>query len=380
MSNSLQTLVPVLDGSNYRRWAELMKAYLQSMGSWIIIERPTGIEPPTPATDGSNRVDVIEWSQQEAKAQGSIRLRLNVEISRSVKNKTSAKDLWEALQSTYGGSSAMGAFSFFKAAINIRIPANEHPAAAISKISGNLDELAGVGVTLPMHFRALVVLGAAPPRYDATIQMVLNANELKDLKVSHVQTALVASWEQSRNKGQASAQKISAIKQKKGNLSFSQQQRPSGSSSAGQKDGDAKGKAKEGGFTPRGKRGGKFRGKAHKKHCHDKVAEMHITDMASIPAPTTATVTEIGLRALRLGRLQRRPLTRARSAPTVIATGSVAPASSQRTWMCPPQRSACAHLARSSKTWPISKKSSRTPNCALLSAARWTWPINMIGS
>ena len=98
MSNSLQTLVPVLDGSNYRRWAELMKAYLQSMGSWIIIERPTGIEPPTPATDGSNRVDVIEWSQQEAKAQGSIRLHLNVEVSRTVKNKTMAKDLWDTLE------------------------------------------------------------------------------------------------------------------------------------------------------------------------------------------------------------------------------------------------------------------------------------------
>ena len=48
-----------------------MKAYLQSMGSWIIIERPTGLEPPTLATDGSNRADVIEWSQQEAKAQGA---------------------------------------------------------------------------------------------------------------------------------------------------------------------------------------------------------------------------------------------------------------------------------------------------------------------
>ena len=247
MSNSLQTLVPVLDGSNYRRWAELMKAYLQSMGSWIIIERPTGLAPPVPATDGSNRADVIEWSQQEAKAQGSIRLRLNVEISRSVKNKTSAKDLWEALQTTYGGSSAMGAFSFFKAAINIRIPANEHPAAAISKITGNLDELAGVGVTLPMHFRALVVLGAAPPRYDATIQMVLNANELKDLKVSHVQTALVASWEQSRNKGQASAQKISAIKQKKGNPSFLQQQQ------RGSEGWRRQGQSQGGGIHPQGK-------------------------------------------------------------------------------------------------------------------------------
>ena len=37
-SNSLTTLVPVLDGTNYRRWAELMKAYLQQQGSWIMID------------------------------------------------------------------------------------------------------------------------------------------------------------------------------------------------------------------------------------------------------------------------------------------------------------------------------------------------------
>ena len=37
MSNALQTLVPVLDGSNYRRWAELMQAYLQQQEVWIIV-------------------------------------------------------------------------------------------------------------------------------------------------------------------------------------------------------------------------------------------------------------------------------------------------------------------------------------------------------
>ena len=118
----------------------------------------------------------------------------------------------------------MGAFSFFKAAINICIPVNEHPSPAISKIQGNLDELNGAGIGIPAPMRTLIVLGAAPPHYDAAIQLLLGQHELKALMVSLAQEALVASWEQLRNKGQSSAQKISAIKQKKGNPSFLQQQ------------------------------------------------------------------------------------------------------------------------------------------------------------
>ena len=284
-SNSLTTLVPVLDGTNYRRWAELMKAYLQQQGSWIMIDLlGDTITAPTPAEDGSNRTEMIEWGQQEAKAQGSIRLRLNVEVSSHVKDKATAKELWDELKTAYGSTSGMGAFSFFKAAIGISIPQNEHPAAAISKIIGNLDELESTGIKIPTTLRALMILGAAPARYNAAVQATLNAYELKDMTTQNAHDALVASWESSKNSGQSSAQKISAIKQRKGNPSFSQQQRPSGSSSAGQKDGDDKGKGKatEGGFTPRGKRGGKNRGKAHKKHHHD-AAEMHIADTASIP-------------------------------------------------------------------------------------------------
>ena len=72
---------------------------------------------------------------------GAIRLRLNVEVARQVADKTMAKDLWTKLRDLYGGTSAMGAFSFFKAAINVRIPPHEHPSSAIAKIQGNLDEL-----------------------------------------------------------------------------------------------------------------------------------------------------------------------------------------------------------------------------------------------
>ena len=121
-SNSLTTLVPVLDGTNYRRWAELMKAYLQQQGVWIIVELPAGITEPSLAANGSNRAEVMEWHQVQSKAMGTIRLRLNVEVAHQVADKTTAKDIWTKLSDLYGGTSAMGAFSFFKAAIGIRIP------------------------------------------------------------------------------------------------------------------------------------------------------------------------------------------------------------------------------------------------------------------
>ena len=148
-TNNLMNLVPVLDGTNCRRWAELMKVYLQQQGSWIMIDLFGGVNPPTINTKGTNHGEVIEWAQQEAKAQGCIRLHLNVKVSRIVKDKTMAKSLWDALKDAYGSTSAMGAFSFFKAAIGICIPQNKHPAAAITKINGNLNELSGSGIVLP---------------------------------------------------------------------------------------------------------------------------------------------------------------------------------------------------------------------------------------
>ena len=124
-----------------------MRAYLASQGSWIIIEHPISITLPTLALDGSNHGNIMKCSQQEAKAQGSIRLHLNVEFSCTMNNKVMAKDPWEALQTTFGGSSDMGAFSFFKAAINIHLLTNKHPATIISRITGNINELHGSGLS-----------------------------------------------------------------------------------------------------------------------------------------------------------------------------------------------------------------------------------------
>ncbi|KAL7284806.1 hypothetical protein ACG7TL_002116 [Trametes sanguinea] len=281
MSNALQQLVPVLDGSNYTRWAELMKAYLQQQEVWYIVELPDGITAPTLAEDGSNRNEVIAWTTTQSKAMGSIRLRLNDEVAKLVKDATTAKELWDDLKEFYGTTSALGAYSYYKAAVGTRIPLNEHPGPAIAKIQGNLDQLEGAGINIPANLRALMILDAAPSRYETAIQLCLNDNDLSELTTSAAREALVASWEATTTRGNRNkageAKKLSAIKRKGKDPSFKQQQqqRHQNGDGSSQQQQQKKGKAR------RGKR------KSQKSSDHD---HAHLVSPATISDGPTSTV------------------------------------------------------------------------------------------
>ncbi|KAL7277443.1 hypothetical protein ACG7TL_009305 [Trametes sanguinea] len=282
MSNSLQQLVPVLDGLNYTRWAELMKAYLQQQEVWYVVELPAGITAPTLQEDGSNRNEVIAWTMTQSKAMGSIRLRLNDEVAKLVKDATTAKKLWDDLKDLYGTTSALGAYSFYKAAVGTRIPPNEHPGPAIAKIQGNLDQLEGAGINIPANLRALMILDAAPSRYETAIQLCLNDNDLSELTTSAAREALVASWEATTTRGNRNkageAKKLSAIKRKGKDPSFKQQQqqqRHQNGDGSSQQQQQKKGKAR------RGKR------KSQKSSDHD---HTHLVSPATISDGPTSTV------------------------------------------------------------------------------------------
>ena len=37
MSNSLDRLVPRLDGTNYQEWSSAMQSYLMAQGQWLVV-------------------------------------------------------------------------------------------------------------------------------------------------------------------------------------------------------------------------------------------------------------------------------------------------------------------------------------------------------
>ncbi|TFY53776.1 hypothetical protein EVJ58_g9259 [Rhodofomes roseus] len=284
-SNTLFTAVPILDGSNYRAWAESMSAFLMAQEVWIIVNSTW----PQPTLDTENPSVYYEWLQRDQKAQGSIRLRLTSSVKAAVKNKTTSKALWDELKALYDKQTPAGVYKEFRTAINARIPPNEHPNPTFANIAAAFDKLAGEGIDIPASLRAMIALNALPSRYDTVVTTILQAKELTEMKIDYVRESVVIAYEQGGKQASSSqsAKKISAVKRKHGEPNFNQQQqRQDGSSSSSAKEGQGKGKGKQ-----RGKRSGKqVKSRANQG---DHTDHAHLASQASIAGPTTSKVVEI---------------------------------------------------------------------------------------
>ena len=85
MSSSLERLVPVLDGTNYRDWAVLMQSYLQLQDLWEVVggahRMPAALGPsPTAAQTTAYNEQYAVWNTIDNKAIGAITLRITASL------------------------------------------------------------------------------------------------------------------------------------------------------------------------------------------------------------------------------------------------------------------------------------------------------------
>ena len=71
-TSSVSTYVPILDGTNYREWSAQMRAYLQSVGYWLIVNGTT--------TAPMDPVELQKWTLSDLMANGTIELRCSLNI------------------------------------------------------------------------------------------------------------------------------------------------------------------------------------------------------------------------------------------------------------------------------------------------------------
>ena len=91
---SISTHVPILDGTNYREWAAQMRAYLRSVGLWLIISGTT-MAPTDPA-------ELAKWTLSDSMANGAIELRCSLNIHDLIGNTSAAT--WTALSNAFGAT------------------------------------------------------------------------------------------------------------------------------------------------------------------------------------------------------------------------------------------------------------------------------------
>ena len=129
---SVSTYVPILDGTNYREWLAQMRAYLRSVGYWLIVNGTT-TAPTDPA-------ELAKWTLLDSMANGAIELRCSLNI-RDLIAATSAAT-WTALSTAFGATGVSRLFGDFKAVTQFRFSGTQHPAAEISHYLSSMAPLA----------------------------------------------------------------------------------------------------------------------------------------------------------------------------------------------------------------------------------------------
>ena len=273
MSSALNSFVPVLEGHNYQSWAPAMTSYLMSAGQSRVFKKSSPVQKlinkyyvkdveakETPAEKAAvklpNWEDIVdfldeteetlveEWDEMNAKALGSIRLRLHHSIQYKYKDVETAKKLWEELAAEYGKPGLSSVYVELKAAMDTIIPSDSDPSLSIDKFVTHFDRLSESKVLISDQAQALILLAKLPRSMDTIAQQFCQTDDIDGVDLAKVRRQIILSWEQRNGKNTSrpqQAKKISAVQCGPQEPSFQQQQQ------GGQ----------GGGLQGRGKRGGR---------------------------------------------------------------------------------------------------------------------------
>jgi len=126
MLNSLEHLVPILNGTNYLDWAVLMQSYLQLQDLWEVVDgthrMPAALTPSASAsqTTAYNAAYAV-WNTADNKATGAITLRISTSLRHYHSTNQSARTFWSNLKKAFGAASMSAVYADFKQVMNLKL-------------------------------------------------------------------------------------------------------------------------------------------------------------------------------------------------------------------------------------------------------------------
>jgi gag-polypeptide of LTR copia-type len=216
---------------------------------------------------------------------GHLTCRVNPSIQQeldSLPTASFADDYWTHLSTCYGTAMPSSIYKDFKKTLNIRLNPSQHATQQIDCMVTAFQHLTAASIIIPPQIQAMILLSALPQKWEMLVSIVTQQHVLMTIQLSHVRDAILAQYELenvcSSGKGkQQHANKLSAVKQKHSNQSFSNQE--SGGSQQKLED------------HPKCQHGGRRKGKKKEQQGHAYTVQVsHIAKVASLEAPTTATI------------------------------------------------------------------------------------------
>jgi len=181
MSSSLDRLVPLLDGTNYRDWSVLMQSYLQMQDSWEVVGG--SYRMPTQPAQGASQSEITTfreefgaWNTADNKASGAIMLRISASLRHYRGANQSARTFWGNLKTAFGAASMPAVYADFKLLINSKLSGG-NPIPEIERMAMLIDRLTTNKFTLADNLQGLILLAAIPGKWDSVAQLFMQRDD-----------------------------------------------------------------------------------------------------------------------------------------------------------------------------------------------------------
>jgi hypothetical protein len=294
-SNNATSLVPILYGTNYRQWAVAMKALIMSTGMWAYVQG--NIERESLPDKKEEREKLSEtrkneilaaqaaWDKEDGMVLGQIMLRLSPTVQQNHTTYYTSFVLWNALEGSYGKAMASTVFRDFKECLHVRISTTADPNIYFDKMFGAFARMKAADVEIPPQLQAMIALAALPHKWEMLISVVTGDVEMADLDLGEVCTAVITQFQADsvhHGSNKHNANKISAVKRKRGDPNWHSQQGSNQQQRQNQQQQGQDGQYKR----KHGKRAGKGKGKQQDQSQQ----HSHIANVASMAPPSTSTI------------------------------------------------------------------------------------------
>ena len=254
-NNNNTSMIPILDGSNYGAWSKVMCAFLRAQGLWQYvnshIEHPNILNPKKSTEDElkANKATLTEWDRMDNMAIGHMTLRLSASIQEEVSSLNTAFSIWDHLEDCYGKATPTTIYKDFKEALSVHLHTDQNPSPSMDKMAACFQCLTSAEVDIPEQIKVMMLLTALPQKWEMLVSIVTQQCNLDTIKFVDVHDTVLAQFQSEtmrgncgqRNKGQNQGQqanKLSAVKHKRDNPNFSNQQQGEGSQCQNQQNSD----------------------------------------------------------------------------------------------------------------------------------------------
>jgi len=198
MSSSLDKLIPLLDGTNYRDWAVLMQSYLQMQELWDVVgrehyspnvptptrrttgtgdQRTTTEVPPTAEAMEAYRTAAAKWSAADDRAMGAITLHLAPQLQHYCA--VTARATWGNLQTAFGRTSMSAVYADFKQVLNTKLSGG-NPVPELELMATLFGRLQSNDLRIPNPLQGLMLLAAMPSKWDSVAQLFMQRTDLRN--------------------------------------------------------------------------------------------------------------------------------------------------------------------------------------------------------